>query len=53
MPFTMDNTSGYTQAELDALNAEFAARLAAAGIEPGSDEALDMENAFSDEVARR
>lgn len=51
--FTADNTTGYTQAELDALNAEFAARLAAAGVEPGSDEAHEMEKAFADEVARR
>lgn len=51
--FTMDNTTGYTQAELDALNAEFAARLVAEGIEPGTDEAQAMEKAFADEVARR
>lgn len=53
MAFTMENTAGYTQAELDAFNAEFAARLEAAGVEPGSDEALEMEKAFADEVARR
>lgn len=53
MTFTTDNTEGYTAAELAALNAEFEARLAAAGVEPGSDEALAMEKAFADEVARR
>lgn len=53
MTFTTDNTEGYTDAELAALNAEFEARLAAAGVEPGSDEALAMEKAFADEVAGR
>lgn len=53
MTFTSENTTGYTQAELDALNAEFEARLEAAGVEHGSDEALEMAKAFSDEVAGR
>jgi len=53
MTFTAQNTEGYTAAELAALNAEFEARLAAAGVEPGSDEAADLEKAFSDEVAGR
>lgn len=53
MAFTLDNTTGYTQAELDALNAEFAARLVEAGVEEGSDEAHEMAKAFADEVARR
>lgn len=53
MAFTPDNTEGYTQAQLDALNAELAERLRAAGAEPGSDEALEIEKAFHDEVAGR
>lgn len=51
--FSTDNTEGYTVAQIEALNAEFAARLEAAGVEAGSDEAMEMEKAFADEVARR
>lgn len=46
-----DNTEGYTQAELDALNAELNARLV--GIEPGSDEWHETVQRHADEVARR
>lgn len=53
MSFTAANTEGYTQAELDALNAELAERIRAAGVEPGSDQAQEIEKAFHDEVARR
>lgn len=53
MTFTADNTEGYTAAELAALNAELAARLQVAGVEPGSDEAAEIEKAFADEVAGR
>lgn len=53
MAFTTENTEGYTAAELAALNAELAARISDAGAEPGSDEALEIEKAFHDEVARR
>lgn len=50
--FTRDNTEGYTQAELDALNAELAQRLAA--IDPDDTEArAEAEKAFADEVSRR
>jgi hypothetical protein len=49
--FTMDNTEGYTQTELDALNAELADRLE--GLEPGTDEYSEVEKCFNDEVARR
>lgn len=53
MTFTSDNTEGYTAAELAAFNAEFEARLAAAGVEPGSDKAHEVKKAFADEVAGR
>lgn len=53
MAFTQDNTSGYTDADLAALNAELAERLKAAGAEPGSDEAQEIEKAFNNEVASR
>lgn len=53
MAFTTDNTEGYTAAELAALNAELAKRLAEAGVEPGSEEAIAIEQAFADEVSRR
>jgi hypothetical protein len=49
--FTTDNTIGYTQQQIAALNAELAALLA--GTEPNSDEAAQIEKAFSDEVASR
>lgn len=49
--FTKQNTQGYTDAELAALNTELAERLA--GLEPGTDEYDQAEKAFSDEVARR
>jgi hypothetical protein len=49
----MDNTEGYTQEQLDALNAEWQERAKSEGLEPGTDEYKEMEKAFSDEVARR
>lgn len=49
--FDRTNTTGYTDAELAALNAELTERLA--GLEPGSDEYEQAEKAFHDEVARR
>lgn len=49
--FNQDNTAGYTDAQLAALNAERAARLA--GLEIGSDEHEQADKAFSDEVAGR
>jgi len=49
--FTQQNTEGYTDQELDALNTELEERLS--GLEPGTDEYYDAEKAFSDEVARR
>jgi hypothetical protein len=50
--FTVDNTTGYTQAQIDALNAELAARLAHID---ENDIALrqQIEQTFADEVARR
>ena len=49
--FTQQNTEGYTDQELHALNAELEKKLA--GLEPGTDEYYDAEKAFNDEVARR
>ena len=46
-----DNTEGYTQAQLDALNSELDGRLD--GIEPGSDEWHETVSRHADEVARR
>jgi hypothetical protein len=51
--FTQDNTEGYSDAELDAFNREFAERLATYFIRPGSEEARELEKAFNDEVSRR
>jgi hypothetical protein len=50
-----ENTE-YTQAECDALNAEFAARMAAAGVtreDNLGDDWRNAEKAFADEVAGR
>jgi hypothetical protein len=46
--FTAENTSGYTTAQLAALNAALAVRLI--GIEPGSDEYRRIEQEFSDQL---
>lgn len=49
--FTMENTEGFTQAQLDFLNAELAERLAE--IDPDDTDARQRaEKAFSDEVGR-
>jgi hypothetical protein len=48
--FTTENTTGYSQTELDALNAELAERLA--GIED-PDEREEAAKSFADEVSRR
>lgn len=49
--FTMQNTDGYTQRELDALNAELAERMA--NVEWwDTDRRNEIEKAFSDEVAQ-
>lgn len=49
--FRTDNTEDYTQAELDALNTEWAD--IAANIEEYTDEYDTQSKRFSDEVARR
>lgn len=50
--WTTDNTEGYSQEELDALNAELARRLAV--IDPNDTDAInEATKAFADEAARR
>lgn len=51
--FTLQNTTGYTHAECDALNAEFEARIDAEGIERGTEEYREAAKSFADEVSRR
>jgi len=51
--FTIYNTEGYTQEQLDALNAEWEARAADLGLEQGTEEYDFQEKKFSDEVSRR
>lgn len=51
--FTSENTTGYSAEELAALNEELRRRIADAGAEPGSDEAVEIEKSFNDEVSRR
>lgn len=50
--FTQDKTTGYTDADLAALNEELASRLAA--IDPSDTDArYEAEKAFAHEVAQR
>ena len=51
--FRTDNTEGYTDEQLAALNSEWAERVAADGLEEGTIEYEDAAKAFADEVARR
>jgi hypothetical protein len=46
--FTEENTNGYTAAQLAALNAALTRRLI--GVEPGSDEAIQIEKEFADQI---
>jgi len=49
--FTLDNTSGYSQEQIDALNAELDSRLE--GVERFSEEYDAICQRFADEVAAR
>ena len=49
--FNSDNTEGYTDVELEALNAEF--EELAKGLEEGSEPWYELANEFSDEVGGR
>ena len=51
--FNIYNTDGYTQEQLDALNAEWEARAAEQGLEPGTEEYEFQYKRFGDEVSRR
>ena len=53
MTFTQENTTGYTDQELDALNAEWQQIVEAEGLEPDTDEYHAREKQFQDEVAHR
>ncbi len=53
MTFTSDNTNGYTDAELDTLNAEWDAIVEAEGLEEYTDEYNEREKQHSDAVSRR
>lgn len=49
--FRTDNTEGYSQAKLDALNKEWGEK--SKGIDPNSEEYHAAAKAFADEVASR
>ena len=49
--FNSDNTEGYTDVELEALNAEF--EELAQDMEEGTEDWYELANEFSDEVGRR
>lgn len=50
--FTLDNTEGYTQTELDAFNDELAARIRFLA-DSDTDSAYQIAKSFSDEVSAR
>ena len=51
--FDQETTHGYTDAELDALNAEWDTIVEADDLEPGTDDYAHRESQFADEVSRR
>ena len=51
--FTQENTTGYTDAELDVLNTEWKEIVDIEGLELGSDEYYQREKQHADEVSRR
>ena len=51
--FTLDNTYGYAQEELDAMNAEFRKRIEDLPCRLESDELAELAKAFAHEVSRR
>lgn len=51
--FSQENTHGYTDAELQALNAEWNAIVEAENLERETDEYYQREKQFNDEVSRR
>lgn len=53
MTFLQENTTGYSDAELATLNAEWAEIVEAEGLEPDTGEYIDREKQFADEVSRR
>lgn len=53
MTFSQETTTGYTDAELAALNAEWAEIVEAESLEPDTGEYIDREKQFADEVSRR
>jgi len=53
MTFTAENTTGYTDTELDTLNAEWAAIVKAERLSPESDEYYQREKQFQDDVSKR
>jgi hypothetical protein len=53
MAFTRENTTGYTDDQLDRLNLEWVAIIAAESLEPDSEEYYAREKQFHDGVARR
>jgi hypothetical protein len=51
--FRKDNTAGYSDAELDVLNAEWTAIIEAEGLEPHTEEYNQRAHWFCDSVAGR
>ena len=51
--FRADNTEGYNQAQLDALNAEWQERVEKLNLDEFTEEYDEQAKCFADEVARR
>jgi hypothetical protein len=51
--WTTENTQGYTETELDAINAEWEVIVEREGLEEGTDEYYQRQKLFSDDVASR
>ena len=53
MTFTHENTVGYTDSELAAINAEWEEIVEREGLTPETDEYYQRQSQFCDEISRR
>ena len=53
MTFTRDNTTGYSDVELAALNTEWQEIVKREGLQPGTDDYVAREKQHADDVSRR
>ncbi len=53
MTFSQETTTGYSNTELAEFNAEWSEIIAIEKLEPDTDEYIDREKQFADEISRR